>query len=186
MPFKKIDLKDIVFEPEVQKYCVNPNFTCPNYGHSWTCPPEAPYMEEKVSKYNEFYLTYLKFDLVAHVKEQKIKYPRRSEKSIRNKFYMKHYLRDDFEREILKFLDNYSGNFKEKLILWDGHCRICSNKKDKGCTYDSGNPCRYPDKKMYSMEAVGIHVSKTLKNLNLGLEWPPINYYYRIGLICLN
>ncbi|MHA1256098.1 MAG: DUF2284 domain-containing protein, partial [Promethearchaeota archaeon] len=55
----------------------------------------------------------------------------------------------------------------------------------KKCTYDSGKQCRYPNKKRYSMEAVGIHVTNTVKNLNLDIEWPPVNYYYRFGLICI-
>jgi len=58
----------------------------------------------------------------------------------------------------------------------------CSRIK---CTYDSGEPCRYPNKKRYSMEAVGIHVTNTVKDLNLDIEWPPVNYYYRFGLICI-
>jgi predicted metal-binding protein len=121
--------------------------------------------------------------LASYVKEQKAKYPKKSEQSIRNKFYAKDNMRDELEREILNFLKNYHENFEEKLVLWDGFCRVCSNKKDKGCTHISGKSCRYPDKKRYSMEAVGIHVTQTVKNLNLGIEWPPINYYYRFGLV---
>jgi hypothetical protein len=35
------------------------------------------------------------------------------------------------------------------------------------------------------MEAVGIHVTDTVKNLNLDIEWPPTNHVYRFGLVCL-
>ncbi|MCJ7648379.1 MAG: DUF2284 domain-containing protein, partial [Candidatus Lokiarchaeota archaeon] len=73
--------------------------------------------------------------------------------------------------------------YNEKFILWDGYCRICF-KEGKNCTYDDGIPCRYPDKKRFSMEAVGIDVDKTVKNVNIEIEWPPINYAYRFGLIC--
>ncbi|MHA2131125.1 MAG: DUF2284 domain-containing protein, partial [Promethearchaeota archaeon] len=72
-----------------------------------------------------------------------------------------------------------------KLVLLGGFCRVCYNQKDKGCTYDSGDPCRYPDRRQYSMEAVGIHVTDTVKNLNLDIEWPPTNHVYRFGLVCL-
>ena len=88
------------------------------------------------------------------------------------------------EQEIHLFIDKSQNSYKERFILWDGFCRICFNKKDNGCTYDSGNPCRYPDKKRYSMEAVGIDVTNTVKKLNQAIEWPPINYAYRFGLVC--
>ena len=184
MPYQQIEFKEICFDSKVQTYCVSPGFKCPNYKHSWTCPPEAPFMEDIVSKYKIFFLVYSEFNLAEYVRDMKKKYPRRSEYKIRNSFYMKGYLRDDLEKEIFKFTENYNGNFEEKLILWDGHCRICQKFLGKSCTYSSNKPCRYPDKKRYSMEAVGIDVTKTVKQLNLKIEWPPINYYYRFGLIC--
>ncbi|MFW9770939.1 MAG: DUF2284 domain-containing protein, partial [Candidatus Thorarchaeota archaeon] len=50
--------------------------------------------------------------------------------------------------------------------------------------YQSNKPCRYPNEIRYSMEAVGIDVDKTVKKLNIKLEWPPKNYAYRFSLIC--
>jgi predicted metal-binding protein len=173
-----------VFDPKVQTLCVNPKFKCPNYGHSWACPPEAPYLENEVSKYHRFCLIFSKFDMNSYVKKQKIKHPRRSEINIRNRFYLKDYLRDDLEKEMFRFLETHKDEYESKLVLWDGHCRICGKLLGKGCTYNKGEPCRYPDKKRYSMEAVGINVTDTVKNLNLNIEWPPINHYYRFGLIC--
>ena len=184
IPNKEIRFTDIVFDPKVQTFCVNPKFKCPSYGHSWACPPEAPYLEEKVSSYQKFYLIYSKFDLRSYVKLKKDKHPKRSEDKIRNRFYLKNYLRDDLEKEVFKFLETYNDGYEIKLILWDGHCRICQKLLSKDCTYDKGEPCRYLDKKRYSMEAVGINVSDTVRNLNLNIEWPPINYYYRFGLVC--
>ena len=102
-----------------------------------------------------------------------------------NDLYMKNLLRDELEKEILQFLTNFTANYEDKLVLWDGFCRLCYNKKDLGCTYDSGKPCRYPNKIRYSMEAVGIDVNKTVKNLDFKLEWPPTRFLYSFGLICL-
>ncbi len=184
MPHIEIKFEDVEFDTEVQGYCNNPKLKCPNFGHSHSCPPVAPYLEEEASKYEKFFLVYSRFDLESHIKEVKAKHPRRSEKRIRNMFFMKSYLRDTQEKEILQFLENHNKNYQDKLILWDGTCRVCSNRKDKGCTYDSGKSCRYPDKKRYSMEAVGIHVTNTVKKINLDLEWPPVRYYYRFGLVC--
>ncbi|MHA1412798.1 MAG: DUF2284 domain-containing protein, partial [Promethearchaeota archaeon] len=48
-----------------------------------------------------------------------------------------------------------------------------------------GQPCRYPDKIRYSMEAVGINVTETVRKLNFKIEWPPKKHVYRFGVACL-
>ncbi len=184
MPFLEVKLGDIIFDPKVQSYCVTPNFKCPSYGHSWACPPEAPYLEYEVSTYKKFYLVYVKFDLNSYIEEIKAKHPKRNEKNIRNAFFMKNLLRDELGHEILNFIEEIQISYEDKLILWDGFCRVCFNEKDKECTYDAGEPCRYPKKKRYSMEAVGIDVTQTVKNLEFNIEWPPNDFVYRFGLVC--
>lgn len=184
MPSIEIILEDIIFDPEVQNYCNNPKFKCPNYGHSWACPPEAPYLEEKVVKFHKFYLVYYDFNLKEYVKKKKEQNPNRSENRIKNSLYHKEFIRDYLENEIYEFLKNLKEPYNEKLILWDGYCRIC-NKEGKNCTYDDAQPCRYPEEKRFSMEAVGINVDKTVKNLKIPIEWPPSNHAYRFGLVCI-
>jgi len=183
LPAIKISLKDIVFDPKVQTYCNNPKFRCPNYSHSWACPPEVPYMKNEISQFDRFFLIYYKFNLKIYIKEIKLKNPQKSEDSIRKSFYRKDFIRDNLEKEIWNFLDTYKGFYDDKLILWDGYCRVCY-KESKKCTYDQNKPCRYPYKVRYSMEAVGIDVDKTVKNINITIEWPPVIYAYRFGLIC--
>jgi len=185
MPFVEIEFGDIVFNPKVRSYCINSDFQCPNYAHSWACPPEAPYLEELVSQFRKFFLIYVKFDVEKYVKKIQIRHPKKSEISIRNALYMKNLLRNELENEILGFIKDYSEKFEDRLILWDGFCRLCYNDKELGCTYDSGKPCRYPNKIRYSMEAVGIDVNKSVRKLNFNLEWPPVKFLYRFGLICL-
>ena len=77
MPYLDIKLVDIFFDPKVQTYCVNPNFKCPSYGHSWACPPEAPYLEEEVAKYHKFFLVYVKFNLSQYIQNGKAKHKKR-------------------------------------------------------------------------------------------------------------
>ncbi|MFW9970307.1 MAG: DUF2284 domain-containing protein [Candidatus Odinarchaeota archaeon] len=184
MPFVEINLEDVIFDLKVQTYCVTPNFKCPSYGHSWACPPQAPYLEQELSKYKKFYLVFVKYNLQLYVEKRKLKNPKRNEVSIRNAFFMKNLLRDELEQEIKLCFNKYSILFNEKLILWDGFCRLCLIEKGKECNYDLGHPCRYPDKIRYSMEAVGIDVNQTVKNLNITLEWPPNEFVYRFGLVC--
>ncbi|MFW9821961.1 MAG: DUF2284 domain-containing protein [Candidatus Thorarchaeota archaeon] len=184
MPFLKVNFEDIIFDSKVQTYCVSSSFKCPSYGHSWACPPEAPFMEKKVAEFKVFYLIYYKLDLSEYVKDEQIKHPKKSEKSIKTMLYSSGILHNKLESEIYNFIENYTKPYEEKLILWDGYCRVCSSKIDKGCTYDSGDPCRYPEKRKYSMEAVGINVTKTVSKLNLGIQWPPTDFLFRFGLIC--
>ena len=140
-------------------------------------------MEKKISQFDRFFLIYHKFNLKTYISEIKLNNPKRSEDSIRNSFYRKDIIRDNLEKEIWNFLDTYEDSYDDKLILWDGYCRVCYNENKK-CTYDQNKPCRYPNKLRYSMEAVGIDVDKTVKNINITIEWPPITYAYRFGLIC--
>jgi predicted metal-binding protein len=184
MPSMEINFDQIVFDPEVQTYCDNPKFKCPHYGHSWCCPPSAPYLEEKISQYKKhLFLIYVKFDLKKHIKEMKVEYPKKKENRIWTSIYRNNFVRDYLEKEILVFLENYNETYNDKLILWDGHCKICE-KEGNRCTYDSKEPCRYPKDKRYSMEAVGINVDKTVRKLNIQIEWPPTNFIYRFGLVC--
>ncbi|MFX1377655.1 MAG: DUF2284 domain-containing protein [Promethearchaeota archaeon] len=184
MPFLEIQFKDIIFDRKIQNYCINSGFKCPSYGHSWACPPEAPYLEQKVSKYKKHFLIYVSYNLQKHVYKEKRKHPNRNENNIKSAFFMKNLLRDKLEQQISLFIHQYQDLYDDILILWDGFCRVCFNEKDKGCTYDAGNPCRYPGKKRYSMEAVGIDVTQTVKNLNFKIEWPPNEFVYRFGLVC--
>jgi len=181
MPHIKISFDKIVFDPKVQTFCNNPKFKCPNYGHSHACPPVAPYLEEMVSNFREFYLMYYKFDLDKYVKNKKKNHSKRSKEKILSSFYRKNILRDHLEEEIHEFLNKFDGNYEEKLVLWDGFCRVCYKEK-KNCTYDSGQPCRYQPR--YSMEAIGINVDQTVRNANIEMEWPPVHNAYRFGLVC--
>jgi len=185
MPYQQIDFEDIIFDPEVQKFCITEDFKCPNYNHSWACPPASPYMKKEVSKYSNYFLIYIKFDLASYVLRKKQKYLKKSEQSISNRIFRKNILRDDLEEEINNFLDKYNQKSQEKLILWDGHCRLCEINGFKKCNYDYGESCRFPDQIRYSMESVGIHVTNMVKNLGFNIEWPPIKYLYRFGLICI-
>ncbi|MFX0073455.1 MAG: DUF2284 domain-containing protein [Candidatus Hermodarchaeota archaeon] len=182
MPYLEIEKKNIIFDSKVQMYCNNPKFKCPNYNHSWACPPVSPYLEEEFSLYKKFFLIYYQFDLDRYISDNKKNHPKRSKEKILQSFYRNSYMRNHLEREMIHFLEENNGNYDENLVLWDGSCRLCYKKNQK-CTYDEGTPCRYVPR--YSMEAVGINVDKTVKNAGFELEWPPTHFAYRFGLVCL-
>ncbi len=87
LPFHKLSFKDIEFDKKVQEYCNNPKYKCPHYGHTWSCPPEAPYLENEVSNFHKFFLIYFELSLNDYVKKVKAKHPRRKEARIRSAVY---------------------------------------------------------------------------------------------------
>lgn len=186
MPFAQIQYEDIYFDPKVQEMCILPSFQCPFYGHSWSCPPNAPYLEKALSTYAEFYLIYSMFDLESYIKKEKEKTDR-SEFFIKNTFFLtKSFESHDLEKEFEIFLQQYTKEYKKRLLLYDGTCKYCKIQKVGACTFDSGEPCRFPQEKRFSMEAIGIEVIRSVGDLKnqLSIEYPSKKFSYRFGLAC--
>ncbi len=183
MPHVKINFDDIVFDREVYSYCVNDKFTCPNYNHSYSCPPASTFLKDKVSQFKEFYLVYSKHDLDAHVKKVKEKHPKRKEERIKNAFYVSSEY-EEINEITPQFIENYKEPYDENFIIWASKCNICDNKEDGGCTYDNKEPCRYPEKLRHSMTGAGINTNDTVSKLNIDLEWPPVQHAYRFSIVC--
>jgi len=186
MPFIQIQYEDIYFDRKVQEMCISPNFKCPFYEHSWSCPPNSPYLEKALSTYAEFYLIYSLFDLESYIKKEKER-TGRSEFYIKNTFLLtKSFESNELEDEVNKFLEQYDKDYKKKLLLYDGTCKYCKIQKAGACTFDSGEPCRFPSEKRYSMEATGIEVIQTVRDLKdkLKIQYPSNKYSYRFGLAC--
>lgn len=186
MPFIQIQYKDIHFNSKVQEMCISPSFKCPFYGHSWSCPPNSPFLEKALSTYKDYYLIYSKFDLESYINKEKER-TGRSEFYIKNTFLLtKSFEANDLEEEFEKFLTQYNKQYKKSILLYDGTCKYCKIQNAGDCTFDSGEPCRFPNEKRFSMEAIGIEVIKTVLDLKdkLNIEYPSNKYSYRFGLAC--
>jgi len=186
MPFVLIQYDDIYFDPKVQEMCISPGFKCPFYGHSWSCPPNAPYLEKELSTYSEFYLICSIFDLETYIKKEKER-TNRSEFYIKNTFFLTNTFESrDLENEFEKFLAQYNKEHKKRRLLFDGTCKYCKIQNAGNCTFDTGEPCRYPKEKRFSMEAIGIEVIRTVLGLKskLDIEYPSKKNSYRFGLAC--
>jgi len=186
MPFTQIQYDDIYFDRKVQEMCISPNFKCPFYGHSWSCPPNSPYLEKALSTYTEFYLIYSMFNLEGYIQKEKER-TNRSEFYIKNTFLLtKSFESNDLENEVAKFLNQYDKAYKKLLLLYDGSCKYCKTQKAGACSFDSGEPCRFPKEKRFSMEAIGIEVIRTIRDLKnkLNIKYPSNKYSYRFGLAC--
>ncbi|MBY9003673.1 MAG: hypothetical protein KGD73_06850 [Candidatus Lokiarchaeota archaeon] len=186
MPFAQIQYKDIYFDPKVQEMCISPSFECPFYDHSWSCPPNSPYLEKALSTYTDFYLIYSMFDLESYIKKEKER-TNRSEFFIKNTFLLtKSFESNDLENEFKLFLAQYDKKYKKRLLLYDGTCKYCKKQNAGVCTFDSGEPCRFPQEKRFSMESIGIEVISTVRDLRekFNIEYPSNKYHYRFGLAC--
>lgn len=184
MPYVQINYKDLYFNLEVQEMCKSSSYKCPSYNHSWSCPPVAPYLEEQIGNYEEYYLIYTRLDLEEYIEKEKKKNPNRSELYIKSNYFYNEMETTALVEEIDKFLAQYEKSYLKKLLLYSGTCRYCKMQNSGDCTYNSGEPCRFPEYIQYSMEAVGIEVVKTVINLDLGIDYPSQKYVYLFGLAC--
>ena len=184
MPHQKISYNDIVLDQNVYSYCINQKFKCPYYGTNWSCPPAAPFLKEKLSKFKTFYLIYYKFDIQSYILKKKEEFPHYSEEKIRNSLIKENLVNLKTNSEIKRFIEEYDQNYDDYIIIWPETCKVCLNEGKK-CTYVNNSPCRYPEKMRYHMSGAGINSNETASKVNIVLEWPPTNYEYRFGLVCL-
>ncbi len=132
--------KDLVARPEVRSMCAAN--TCHVYGHSWACPPACGEIEDFEQQMHQF-----EHCLVVQTVAE---------------------MEDDFDietmeetgdlqkRRVLNLVEalDKAGLSAETMTLSAGTCTLCPE-----CTYP-GTPCRFPDKRLVSMEAAGLVVSE--------------------------
>lgn len=137
---------------EFIKYCR----ACPNFGRIWSCP-----------EYDFDTRDYFRKHRMLKVIGMKIIYsPEDREKT---------YTRDEMMEVIAgsmrverKAFDRYLRKLEEETggtALNAGSCILCP----EGCTRPEGKPCRFPDKRRYSLESLGADITATIGDL-LGIE----------------
>jgi len=174
----------IVWDEKTREWCCH-IIQCPNYDKSWACPPASPYMEETLKAYSKFWLVVAKHDLRPAVERYKKEHPEWGERMLYNPRYYNGTIKKKLRNLIFSFFYKQPNlRYGDALVLWGGGCRVCKNAKHGGCTYPD-NPCRFPGRRQYAMESVGINVHETAKKVGIELEWPPRAFVHQIGLICL-
>jgi predicted metal-binding protein len=139
---KIINTKDIAVGDWVRLKC---QYGCGAYGDCLTCPPYSPtpdYTRKMLGEYSKGLLMQI----------EDISYKEESRISLKFKDIVA-----ELEREI--FLDGYYKAFG----MTCGPCRFCQ-------ICDTSKPCKYPRKARPSMEACGIDVYQTAKNIGFKLE----------------
>jgi predicted metal-binding protein len=150
----RLDTDTIRVRIEVRDTCAENK--CHAYSKNWSCPPACGDLDEcaaRIKKYKNGLILQTtgtledSFDFEAMTELEKV-----HSKSLKS-----------FATEIRKL-------YPDALVIGTGACTIC-----KECTYPSA-PCRFPEKMISSMEALGMVVSDVCKANN-------IPYYYGPGTL---
>lgn len=139
---KFIETKEVESNKELfQKMCKE---GCVNYGRKYSCPPFSPSFTT-VSEGYESLLVVLFLSTLSQIKSTEYNKLRIANIVMKSKI-------DKIMRELEKV-----NNTK---FLSTGSCRLC-----KPCGAKVGKPCKYPDKKRYSLESLGVDCNNLVKNL---------------------
>jgi predicted metal-binding protein len=143
-----IPLAFFEFGDEIKSQCVG----CPNHGGNLSCPPYSPSF----------------LDYVGDVQQVLVICIRLSKEFFEGTTTQEKYHQcfKQAGRILVDELEMYRQ--KGKTIGGSGPCLVC----DK-CALDAGsNICRKPEKRIYSLESLGVNVVSLLKKtFNLDLEW---------------
>ncbi len=143
--FAVVDVDQIRFDPMFRELCQKN--TCGFYGACWACPPDAGTIEELMNRAK-----------------------RHSHALV---FHSIHQLEDSFDIEGMHKRVCATppctggkrcgkGEHPGCLVLGAGACGVCAH-----CSKPDGEPCRFPEKAIVSLEACGIDVAQLAKAAGL-------------------
>lgn len=145
--------------------------SCGMYGRCYSCPPRSPSFGRYVSKYKYAFV----YCFFINSDEIKIKNP---------------YFRSMTANRILAPMLYRFGISIEALLdglsFRSGYCHLC-----RPCRAKLGKPCAHPDKMRYSLESVGVDVSKCSGDvLGHKIDWSKKGtipkYYSVVGAVLTN
>ena len=131
-----------------QKLCKS---GCKNYNKKYSCPPFSPSFDDISSEYDGLFVLMFKCDLdqINSTEYNKVRIANVVMKS-----------------RIDRLMRNLESRFST-TFLSTGSCRLC-----RPCRCRLKLPCEHPDKRRYSLEAVGVDCDTLSRKLfNTGLLW---------------
>lgn len=144
-----LDLATIELKPEVRDMCATNS--CGMYGKRWSCPPGCGTLEECAAQL-ENYTHGILVQTVGDVEDG-------------FDFEAMMEIEADHKDHVFEMRDALLSSGNPVLTIGAGCCTQCAK-----CTYPD-DPCRFPDKKISSMEAYGMLVLEVCKANHL-------QYYY--------
>lgn len=184
-----ITFNQIIFDSNTHKYCQKPlknKKPCPAYDNNYACPPYSPSAETtktKLSQFKRFEIIIYELNLIYRIQQMKESHPDWDGKKAEQNALNSHLYNGVIYWGLRKELVYYTRIDPSVYVLANSSCRLCG----KGCAAKTREPCRHPDKRLYSMEAAGINVHETLKPIENGkyeLEWPPKTKACQVALVC--
>mgnify|MGYP003819218011 CR=1 FL=1 len=138
-----LDPKGLVTLQDVRDACAVDK--CQHYDKCWACPPACGTIEEYESKMHEYSNGYV-FQTVV-ILESTLDWEGISAAM------------ENHENRVRALADTIAAQAGDEpyMLLTAGSCTLC-----KECTYPD-KPCRFPSKRLTSMEAAGLNVTNTCK-----------------------
>jgi len=152
-----ITYKHIVFEERVFLNC----FYCPKYNSNWTCPPHILKLSYKniICEYANLGIVGITMNIKNNFNDVRIESTNKLHKALLM-----------LEKEL------WEGNNPLATSFIGGSCKLCKD----GCASDK---CRQPAKARIPIEAIGINVIESLKNIDIDVAFPIKNKLSRYGML---
>lgn len=140
--YREIKSSDIIFSDDVFKSCKQN--TCGNYGQNYSCPPLSGDMQENSARFTKYENAII----------------------INKLMFLGNYyeLMEQSGKDVGVMLDDLRQKLKDEpvMIAGPGGCTLC-----KECAAKTGEPCRFPDERTYSMEGSGMDIVSMSRNFNM-------------------
>ena len=132
-----IDASKVVTDPLFRDMCKSN--ACGIYGKCWSCPPDCGDITQLITSL-EKYTKVLVFQTVGKLED-----------SYDFEGMTEH--KKQFVQLVLQVKKMFVSNSIEALVLGAGGCGICTR-----CSKRDDEPCRFPTRAIYSLEAYGVNV----------------------------
>lgn len=158
-----VPVSGIVFSEAFRASCESNQ--CGQYGKNWTCPPGVGEASELIA-YAQQYDSGLVIQTV---------WPLEDMFDFEGMMDGQRKHTDLFRKTAIRMFPLLPPG--RKLALCAGACPVCEI-----CTYPSGEPCRFPERAMASLEAYGVDVAALISRAGLSYSNGPNTVSY-VGLI---
>lgn len=140
------------FDSRFRKYCAQN--LCGNYNRSWTCPPNSPSVESIAT------------EIVGHPDAVVFKVSGPLRFTVDWKSMMR--VADRLGGICASITDKLIPTLRKGAVFGYGPCKYC-----KTCAFGSDEPCRFPDKRIHSLECACVDVADISRQSGLPLEHDP-------------